>query len=306
MKVAALDLGTNTFLLLVAEVESGRVVRVYHDEARVVRLGQDVDRSRRFHPEALARAKECLKDYSAIIRSQGVESVLGCATSAARDVENRQDLIQIGADCGIPIEVISGEREAELTFVGSLPDDVAGLVQVIDIGGGSMEIVLGDKSGLFTRRSFNIGSVRLTEKFVSRHPIPPHELEKMREFAREELENLGPMYASAQVDPPGLRTIAVAGTATTLAAIDQGLAFESERVHGHRLTLEKLESWIERMAAMTVEERQRLAGMEPKRADVIVAGAVILKEAGLKMGARELEVSVRGLRYGIARSMEGQ
>src|SRR5690606_4379765 len=148
---------------------------VLHDEARVVRLGQDVNQTRRFHPDALARANECLKDYSSIIRSYGVERVLGCATSAARDVENREALLKIGAENDIPIKISSGEREAELTFLGTIPDEMTTPIQIIDIGGGSTEFVLGDKSGIISRMSLDIGSVRLTEKFISRHPIPADE-----------------------------------------------------------------------------------------------------------------------------------
>lgn len=303
MKVAALDLGTNTFLLLVAEVDSGRVTKVLHDEARVVRLGQDVNQTRRFHPDALERAKECLREYSSIIRSYGVECVLGCATSAARDVENREALLKIGAENDIPIKIISGEREAELTFLGTIPDELATPVQIIDIGGGSTEFVLGDKRGIISRISLDIGSVRLTEKFITRHPIPANELEQLRNAVRIELEELDSLYNRAEMSSSEIPVIAVAGTATTLATIDQGLPFESERVHGYRLSVKRLDHWIERMAAMTIEERQKLAGMEPKRADVIVTGAMILKQAAEKIGVQDLEVSVRGLRYGIARSL---
>lgn len=306
MRVAALDLGTNTFLLLVAEVEVGRIVRVIHDEARVVRLGQDVNRTHRFHPEALIRARECLRDYASVIRTHGAESVLACATSAARDVENREEFLQLGREFGIPIEVISGEREAELTFLGTIPDNLSSPIQIIDVGGGSTEFVLGDRNGIISRTSVDVGSVRLTEKWVTRHPIPALELKSMSDDVTKEFEKLDSIYESTKIDPSTVRVIAVAGTPTTLATIDQGLPFESERVHGYHLSIQRLDHWIRRLADMTIEERQNLAGMEPKRADVIVAGAIVLKEAAKKLGANVLEVSVRGLRYGIARSLGGE
>lgn len=300
MRVAALDLGTNTFLLLVAEVENGRLVRVVHDEVRVVRLGQGVNQTRSFHPEALERARECLQDYAKTLRSLGAKKVLACATSAARDVTNGCELIAIAEECGIPIEIISGEREAELTYRGTISDDLQPPVSIIDVGGGSTEFIFGDRRGIQSRLSLDIGSVRLTEKFVSAHPIPQSEMNEMAAFILGELEKV--KWARPK-ETPGSVAIAVAGTPTTLATLDQGLPFESERVHGHILAASRLKYWVERLAGLTIPERQALAGMEPKRADVIVAGAFILMLSTECLGVEALEVSVRGLRYGVAREL---
>ena len=305
MKVAALDLGTNTFLVLIAESDGRRILRVLHDEVRVVRLGQGVNQSRSFHPDALARADVCLKDYAAKIRSTGAEKILACATSAARDVKNGDELRNIARTHGIPLEIISGEREAELTFKGTLDRDSAdGPVLIIDVGGGSTELIFGDGSGIASRVSLDIGSVRLTEMFITGHPIAKSELEKIKNHIGNELKKTAGSRP-AEKKWNNLKAIAVAGTPTTLATLDQGLPFESERVHGYRLPTQTISRWIERLAVLSVEERQRLAGMEPKRADVIVAGALILQLAAESMGASELEVSIRGLRYGIAKEIAG-
>lgn len=301
MKIAAIDLGTNTFLLLVADVMGGRIERVLHDEARVIRLGQDVNRTRRLHPEALARARDCFRDFAHVIQRLGVDKVRAVATSAARDVENGAELVALGADFGIPIDIVPGETEAELTFWGTFREDPKGPVVIVDTGGGSTEYILGGPNGIVERISLDIGSVRLTEMFVTGHPIEAKELARMTSYIQERVASLRTKFAV----PKGSHLVAVAGTPTTLAAIDQGRAFESDLVDGHVLTLPKIRQFVQSMAAMTVEERQKLAGMEPKRADVIVAGALVLMMSCQALGADGMEVSVRGLRYGLARKLGG-
>lgn len=296
MKVAALDFGTNTFLLLIAEVEGGRVSKVLHDEAKVVRLGQSVHETRRLHPEALARAEQCLGSFSRTIVGHRVDRVLACATSAARDVSNANELIKMSLQYGIPVEVISGDREAELTFWGTIQGQPEGPLLIVDVGGGSTEFIFGDHNGLAMRKSIDVGSVRLSEIFVHSHPIDPITLAKMTGYVQERISAIRPLFPFEEAP----RMVAVAGTPTTLAAVEQSHAFESDRVHGHRLTLSSLRSWVQRLSGMTVIERQALAGMDPKRADVIPAGALILMLAAQSFQAKEMEVSVRGLRYGIA------
>lgn len=300
MKVAALDLGTNTFILLIAEVEGGRVTRVLHDEARVVRLGQGVHQSRRFHPDALERARACFSSFASVIRRFQVERVLACATSAARDVVNGEELVRLAAQFEIPVEVIDGEREAEYTFWGTVPDSMDGPVLLVDVGGGSTEFVYGDAGGIRNRRSVDIGSVRLTELLVSENPVPASEMAKMTSYIQprltEAMRSMGPLALS--------RLTAVAGTPTTLAMIELGLSdFSAERIDGFILPLDRLRFWVRQLAEMTVEQRRELKGMEPGRADVIVAGALILMLSAQTFGARELVVSVRGLRYGVARRL---
>lgn len=323
MRVAGLDFGTNTCLVLIADVELAgpskiASLKVVRDEVRVVRLGQGVNATKRLHPEALARAEEAFKEFSAYIREANCERVLAMATSATRDSENGHELIALGARYGIPIEVITGEKEAELTFAGAIEPSWTGLTAIIDVGGGSTEIIFGDQSGILLRFSADVGAVRLTEQLVTGHPISKLELDSIQTLVRSSLESgftralaafndraklngssAGPLTRS-ELLARVRQTIGVAGTPTTLAAVDLGHAFESERVHGHVFSLEKLEAWTDKLSRMTVEQRAVLGGMEPKRADVIVAGAICVTESMRILGARELKVSVRGLRYGVA------
>ena len=299
MRIASLDLGTNTFLLLITDVVEGKIQKVLHDEVQVIRLGQGVHQSRSFHPEALARAEECFKQFSETIARHQVEKTQACATSAARDVTNANELIALGTKYKIPIEIISGEREAELTFLGAVDEDNKGPVAIIDVGGGSTELIYGEGQKLISRESIDVGSVRLTELFVTRHPIADKEMEKLEQYIEQKMEKAKLKHLRSKA----ARIIAVAGTPTTLATIEQGLPFESDRVNGYKLPVERLQYWTEKLAGMSVPERQKLAGMEPKRADVIVVGAMILAFVAERFDADVLEVSIRGLRYGIARSL---
>ncbi len=294
MKVAALDLGSNTSLLLIVDVEGGVVTKVHHDETRITKLGQGVHANRKFHPEALKRMEDCLADYGRTIQEHKCQKVVAVATSAARDVSNGELLMEIGRRNGIPIHIISGAREAALTFTGALCDrkDVEGLA-VIDVGGGSTEVIArngGEPKGT----SVDVGSVRLTELFISEHPVKNEEIEKLTAYARE-------AFAKAPLPRMSFKeVIAVAGTPTTLAAVDQAREFDEKLVHGYKLPLTAIEEWTRKMAKMTVEEREDLKGMQPKRADVIVAGSIILSEAIRALGKTEVTVSTRGVRYGVA------
>lgn len=305
-RLAGLDLGTNTFLCLIADVDSvSGELKVVRDEVRIVRLGQGVDANKILHPDALMRAEACFKEFESFIRAAKVDKVLAVATSATRDSSNGHLLVELGRAHGIPIEVISGEREAELTFQGSLEPHWQGLTAVIDVGGGSTEVIVGDKNGIALRFSADVGSVRLTEKYVTSHPISKTELQAMEELVRQKLhEGLQKSAAAwAELRPKLKNVVAVAGTPTTLAAVALGKPFDAESIHGFSLSLKTLENMILDLAAKTVEQRQAMGGMEPKRADVIVAGAICLKEAARLLGPDFMEVSIRGLRYGVVKGM---
>lgn len=301
MKVAALDLGSNTSLLLIADVEHGKIKEVLADESEVTRLGQDLLKSKRFHPEALARMQECFSRYRKIIDKIGVSKTLAVATSAARDAQNKQEFLSLAEQFGIPIKIISGEKEAEVTFVGSTFDvDNQDSLAVIDVGGGSTEIIAKGPSEI-KGKSLDIGSVRLTEMFITQHPIAKSELDQLENYVRNVLEkNADELPSPSSVES----VIAVAGTPTTLAMIEQGIRFREERVHKFPLPIDKIEEWINKLAKMTVEERQALIGMHPKRADVIVAGAIILKATAQFLKANPVIVSTKGVRYGVALLMD--
>jgi exopolyphosphatase / guanosine-5'-triphosphate,3'-diphosphate pyrophosphatase len=301
VRVASLDLGTNTFLCLISEVENGVIQKVLTDQVRVVRLGQGVNKTRRLHPDALKRADECFKEFAKIIADHRPDRVLAFATSAARDVQNANELFELGKRYSIPIQVISGEQEAECTFAGTIDSELTNPVAIVDVGGGSTEFIIGDRTGIKFRTSLDIGSVRLTERFITCHPIKDDELKNLEQHLSNETASLKSKLGALPKELKPAKVIAVAGTPTTLATVDMGLPFESERVHGYKLPLSKMKMWADRMTLMTVEERQKLAGMEPKRADVIVAGALTLLRSCEVFECSEVEVSIRGLRYGIAK-----
>ncbi len=301
---AGIDIGTNTILLLIAEVEDGKVSKVLEDHVKVVRLGQGVDKNRAFHPDAITRARECFREYAEILRKYPGIDVRAVATSGSRDARNSAEFFaEIEKETGIRIRVISGEEEARMSFLGALPDGATApaSLAVIDIGGGSTEIVglrAQGSSELF-RFSFDMGCVRLTERFLSSDPPEVSQLESLRKFVRAEL-----LGQKALLD--GLRgreLIGVAGTATYLASSALGLdRFDPARVHGSGLRLNEVESLGAKFACLAAAERLGIGGMDKGRADVIVAGALILEETMKAAGFTKLTASVRGLRYGAVLS----
>lgn len=297
MKVAALDLGSNTFLLLICEVEHGVITEIYQDEIQVTKLGQGVHANRKFHPDALVRAEECLREFSEIINSEKPTKILAVATSAARDAANKQALFSIGERYGIPIKVIPGELEAKITFDGATYDfkDRRG-VCIIDVGGGSTEILALGVDGLTRGTSVNVGSVRLTEMFVTGHPIKKSEIKAMKDYVDEKFNEAKKMLPREKLET----VIGVAGTPTTLAAVMQKTTYSDDKVHDYIITAQQLEEWIERMAEMDLPKRKALTGMDPLRADVIVSGMVILLSALNVLKKTNFKVSIRGVRYGAA------
>lgn len=303
MIVAAYDFGSNTTLMLVAEVQNGRIVKVLRDESTVTKMGQGVHANRELHPEALQRIDECLNDFDQKLKSiPGISDKdvykVGVATSAARDVKNPDALYDLAKKYNIDLHVIEGKKEAELTFMGSAQDFLENnkTCAVIDVGGGSTEIIVGNEQN-FSGHSYDVGSVRLSELFITKHPIPEKEIINCQNYARGIFSEKKP---EQKID----LVIGVAGTPTTLAALQSGQAFSEETVHKARLNVELLNQWIKKLAAMTLDERERLPGMQPKRGEVIVVGATILKEALQSLGQQELIVSTRGVRYGVAARYE--
>lgn len=301
MKVAALDLGTNSFLCLIAEVKGGQIQKILSDEVEIVRLGQDVNKTKMFHPEALARAKACLTRFQKTIQSHQPEKVLAMATSAARDVSNSEALFAIGRELNIPIEIIPGEKEAEITFQGSTSayahDDV--VRAVIDIGGGSTEIIAGKNGKPIGGESINIGGVRLTEMFFPQQLPSPQQIEALKKHCREQLKNL--INEIRLLNPQEL--IAVAGTPTELAAAALG-GFDAPKIDGFQFSSAELKSWIEKFSKTTPAERTEKLGISKGRADIILAGTLILDLILEMLPANSVSVSTRGVRFGVALDLE--
>lgn len=295
MRVAALDLGSNTFLLLIANVSSkGVIEKVLCDEVRVTRLAEGVNQTKKLSSQALDRAEKCLQEYSKIIGKYQVEKVQAVATSAARDASNSEKFFELAKKYNIPVEIIAGDKEAELTFHGAVDGSPEQGTVVIDIGGGSTEII-GISNNKVKGFSLNIGSVRLTEMFISNHPTPTSELYELQTYIKNQLE-----LNKVHLPSNGYKIIAVAGTPTTLAALDLQQRFSAKDIEGYSLSKDTLTSWLSRLSQLSLEERLMLQGMEKGREDVIIAGLSILKITTEFFCADSITVSTKGVRYGLA------
>lgn len=298
-KVAALDLGTNTFLCLIAEGTEKGITKVHRDLVQVVRLGQGVGQTGEFHPDALARARQCLTEFKKEIDAQGVDQILAMATSAARDAKNGKELFRIGEELGIPIKIIPGEDEARITYQGATAGstDSQKTSLVIDVGGGSTEFIVGKDKEILFGQSLDIGGVRLTEKFISIQPVEESDRQELDQHIQSQLSTLLSELQKYKID----QIIAVAGTPTSVVAIEVG-GFDEKKVDGFFLTKERLKYWVEEFARTTVEEKKtkyQLGG----RADIIFAGTSILLAAVEALKMEGLVVSTKGVRYGVALEM---
>ena len=306
-RAAAIDVGSNTVLLLVAEAQGGRL-RALAERAEITGLGRGVDATGRLDPAAIAATAEVLGRYAAEARALGAERIACVATSAARDAANGADFFAaVSAAAGLTPEIISGDEEARLVWRSAWRDfggAAGGGLAVLDVGGGSTELSFGAGPTPRGRVSLQVGAVRLTERLVRADPVAAETLAALRAAARQALAPaaLLPGWTDAAWRGGGTpRLVGVAGTVTTLAAVAQALpAYDAERVHGSALTLAAIDALVERLAALPVAARAALPGMEPKRADVIVAGGVVVAEALRLLGFEALTVSDRGVRWGLA------
>jgi len=277
VRVGAVDLGTNTTRLLVADVEDGQLEEVAL-RVTITRLGEGVDTRRRLLPAPIARVRNVLSDYRREIESLGAERVLAVATSAIRDAENGEAFLgEIEWSYGFATQLLSGEDEAALTLrgVGDVDDDTL----VLDVGGGSTEFIMRERAV-----SIDIGSVRMTEQCGE-------DIDAIASHVRPLLP--GGMHPA--------RMIGVAGTITSLAALDLDLTeYDRERVHGHRLSAAAVDEQLARLASLPLAERRRVPALDPERAPVIVAGAVIVREALAHFGLEMIEVSEHDLLHGAA------
>ncbi len=302
--VAAVDCGTNTIKLLLGDPvgDPAGVVR----ESRMIRLGQGVDATGRLAPEALERAWVALDEMAAMIRAAGAERIRFCATSATRDAENAAAFTAgVRARLGVEPEVLSGEEEARLAFDGAVRglgaglDDARGPVLVVDIGGGSTELILGDPAhGPSAAYSMDVGSVRLHERHVRHDPIDAVEIAAV-------VADVDAALDACPVDPAAAATvIAVAGTHTTIAAGTLGLAaYDRERIHGQVLAVADVQRLVGTLLGMSVAERRALGWMHPGRADVIDAGALIVSRILGRLSVPTITVAETDILDGIAWSL---
>ncbi|MEV6322541.1 Ppx/GppA phosphatase family protein [Nocardia sp. NPDC051787] len=311
-RVAAVDCGTNSIRLLIADVLGDGHLADVHREMRIVRLGQGVDATGSLAPEAIDRTRAALADYVALMREAGVGRVRMVATSATRDAANREDFFAMARAelatvvSGAEAEVITGDEEARLSFAGAIGElsSAAGPFVVVDLGGGSTELVFGDSSGVRAAFSADIGCVRITERCLAGNPPTAEQIAAARAFATERLRE-----AFTHVPVEGAHTwVGVAGTMTTIAAVALDLPeYDSEKVHLTRLSLEQVHNVCGRLIAMDHDQRAALGPMHPGRVDVIGGGAVITEvlaeELSRRAGISELVVSEHDILDGIALSI---
>lgn len=310
-RVAAIDCGTNSIRLLIADRNGDRLTDL-HREMRIVRLGQGVDATGEFDPDALARTRSALADYADLLREFGVDKVRMVATSATRDAANRDEFFAMTAEVlgaavpGAVAEVITGTEEAALSFAGAVGelDQAAAPFVVVDLGGGSTEVVLGDGTGVRAGFSADIGCVRMTERCLHSDPPTAEEVAEARAVVRDRLAE-----ALAAVPVDQARTwVGVAGTFTTIAALAHRLpAYDSQAIHLSRVRFGDLLEVCGQLIAMTRAQRAALGPMHEGRVDVIGGGAIVVEELAAALSERagidELVVSEHDILDGIALSI---
>ena len=304
-RVAAIDCGTNSIRLLVADVDDDRRLRDVSRRMEIVRLGEGVDRTGRFSEGALARTFAALDDYAAEIDSLGAERVRMVATSASRDAANRDVFIGgVQRRLGVTPDVVSGDEEAQLSFIGAtgelLGSEFAAPYLVCDIGGGSTEFVLGDDKGVDAARSVDIGCVRMTERHL--HDDPPTE-EQIRAAGADIEAAIADVAKTVPVDR-ATTLVGLAGSVTTVAALALDLAsYDAERIHHSVISAAEVHGIARSLLRQTREERAALPVMHPGRVDVIGAGALVLDLVLACCGFDEVVVSEHDILDGIALSL---
>ena len=304
-RLGGIDIGTNSVRLLVADVDGAGPdvdLRALDRRMRITRLGQGVDATGRLHPDAIARTVDVLREYRRALDELGAVAVRATATSAARDAANRDDFFGSAADVlGVVPELLPGDEEARLSFLGATTGlDAPAPYLVVDIGGGSTEFVLGtEKPEALV--SVDTGCVRLTEQYLVSDPPAPEELSQAVSVVRD-------IVADVDREIPGAREaatlIGLAGTVTTIAAVEQGLAeYDRDRIHHFRLSRAAAEDVFRTLATEPVAERRHNPGLEPERVDVIVGGAIVLVTILRVLGFDEVLVSEADILDGIVRSL---
>jgi exopolyphosphatase/guanosine-5'-triphosphate,3'-diphosphate pyrophosphatase len=301
MRVAAIDCGTNSIRLLIADIDGNNFREVVRD-MEIVRLGQGVDETGQFHPDAIARTLAAVDKFAAEIAKRGVEKIRFCATSATRDATNRHLFVDGVRDrLGIELEVISGDEEAALSFAGAIKDldPSNGPFLVVDIGGGSTEFVFGT-STVEAARSVNIGCVRMTERHFASDPATTEQIE----LARTDIQ-AAIAQAAAEVPITKAKTlVAVAGTATTVAAAALDLPeYDRYAIHLSRISAQQTHDAATMFATNNREQRLSLGYMHPGRVDVIAAGSLVLSEIMKATGATEFVASESDILDGMAFSL---
>jgi exopolyphosphatase / guanosine-5'-triphosphate,3'-diphosphate pyrophosphatase len=299
MRIASIDIGTNTILMLIADVKSDGTLSVLTDEHHIARLGQGVDEHGVIQQETFERVRTILSQLKEIANAYHVQRLVACSTSALRDAANRREFIEfIKNNLSFEITVLSGQEEARLTYWGTVAEylnaSATAEYAVLDIGGGSTELVVGTGSNIVSAVSADIGSVRITERILRTNPPEYSALIDAEHFIANHITNIPPLAAKTKL-------FGVAGTLTTVAALDLRLPeFNRTLIHGHILTVSAIENIFQELRCLTLDQIKAYPQIHSARADIIIAGILILLALLKKTNTPQIIVSERGLRYGIA------
>lgn len=294
-RYASIDIGTNTVLMVVADVTDDGLIIPITEEQRLPRLGKNVDANRIISKDSVHRVLTTLLEYKKIAQSLQVSEIFACGTSALRDASNRDTVIEsIQNETGIAVEIISGETEAKYTYIGALSafQTLSPNTGVLDIGGGSTELVIGNNASMIAHYSLDIGAVRVTERYFNSLPPSRHSLAEAEKNIRDTIVK---NFVSVELE----RLIGVAGTVTTLAAIDLDIPqFSADLIEGHIISSQKIESMYREFSHYSLDDMRRIPQIVSGREDILFAGIVILKTFLTIMKQNAIIVSTRGLRYG--------
>ena len=274
-KVAIIDIGTNSMRLMIATINNGQIVD-REKTLETTRMGQGIDKNGYLSGETIERNFVALKNFVGIAHKQKVEKIVAFATSALRDASNREEFIhKVEKELSLEIQLLSGEREAEIGFKGVMGEIDTERLLVIDIGGGSTEFILGSKKeGIESLTSINIGALRMTEKFIAHDPISAVELKDLEKNIKEQLLPLKEKLSLIG----DTKIVGIAGTITTLSAMKQQMEhYDWRKIHQSTLSFKETTEILQQLIPLNIEERKKIKGLQPKRADIIIAGIVILK-----------------------------
>ena len=306
-RVAFIDIGTNTILCLIAELRSDGSFDVLDDLAEITRLGQGVQRTGSIGPQGEERSRKTLRRYLERCQVLKVQEVRSVGTSALRDAQNSAEVrARFKEQLGLDVRVISGDEEAAYSFLAVQK----GLLLkgrellVIDVGGGSTELIRGNQAGVSQAISIDIGSVRLTEQFLHSDPVRKEEYEKLMVAIEKALASLPEQWLK---DSSILTLVGIAGTFTTLSAVEKKLvSYTHAEVHGSPLTLREVQRQVALFESKTIAERKAIPGVEPNRADVILAGACLIERMMTLFDSERVIVSDHGVRYGLLHEWLGE
>jgi exopolyphosphatase/guanosine-5'-triphosphate,3'-diphosphate pyrophosphatase len=272
-KIGVIDIGTNSMRMLISQIEGNRIINSYKT-MQITRLGQGINEGE-ILPSALERNLKALKLFKEQAEEEQAEEILVFGTSALRDAWNSKDFIQrVKNELGITIEILSGKQEAEIGFMGAIYE-LSQDALIIDIGGGSTEFIIGDKDyGILDMISIDIGALRITEAYIKNDPIKIEEVSAIKEAVQDMVRKISPKFS-----PQGSQDIiGIGGTITTLSAIKQDMeVYNSERIHHSKLSKQDVRDILNRLRSLNLDERKKVKGLQPGRADIIIAGTIILK-----------------------------